>query len=99
MRAEGLLVVGPDLLANEAHGLRGAEVGLDEVGVDDGEDLRAGVEMLGESGNAGVGVGSEGRIVLVEVLQRDGVFRGGVVVEIGDAMSALKRPVPGRKAL
>ena len=46
---EGLLVVGPVLLADEADGLGGAEVRLHEVGVGDGEDLRAGVEVLGET--------------------------------------------------
>ena len=39
--------------------------------------------MLGESGHAGVGVGRERRIVLVEVLQAERVFLAGVVVEIG----------------
>ena len=52
--------------------------------VGDGADLRAGVEMLGEAGNAGVGVRRKGGIVLVEVLQRQRVFAGGVVVEVGD---------------
>ena len=46
-------------------------------------DLRAGVEVLGEAGDAGVGVGREGGIVLVEVLEAESVFLGGVVVEIG----------------
>ncbi len=39
--------------------------------------------MLGEAGDAGVGVGRDGRIVLVEVLQRERVFLRGVVVEVG----------------
>ena len=81
--AEGLFVVGVVLFAQEPEGLLSAEVGLHEVGVDDGEDLSAGVEMFGEAGDTGVGVGRERGIVLVVVLERDGVLGGGVVVEVG----------------
>ena len=37
--------------------------------------------------------------MLVVVLKRKGVLLGGVVIEIGNARSALKKPVPGRNAL
>jgi len=42
---------------------------LTKKGVDDGGDLRAGVEVLGEAGDAGVCIGRKGGIVLVEVLE------------------------------
>ena len=73
--------------------------GLDDVGVGDGGDLRAGVEVLGETGNAGVGVRRECGIVLVVVLEREVSLRVGIPVKIGDCLSAVKRPVPGMKAL
>ena len=40
--------------------------------------------MLGEAGDARVGVGREGGVVLVVVLERDRVLGGGVVVEVGN---------------
>ena len=47
---------------------------LSDQAVGDGKDLRAGVEVLCESGNAGIGIRRRGWIVLIEVLGRDGVF-------------------------
>ena len=85
---EGLIIGVVELLPQEAQGLLRAEVGSDQIGVVDGEDLRAGVEVLGEAGNVGVGVRSDGGIVLIVVLERQGVFAGGVVVEVGDGLVA-----------
>src|ERR1700758_4649004 len=52
---ECLLVVSPVLLADESEGFGGAEVWLYQVAIGDGGNLRARVEMLGKSGNTGVG--------------------------------------------
>ena len=80
---EGLLIVAPVLLAQHAQRLGGAEVRLDDQGVAERQDLRAGVQVLAEAGNARIRVGRDGRIVLVEVLRAQSVLGGGVVVEIG----------------
>src|SRR5579863_4627819 len=42
--------------------------------------------MLIEAGEAGVGIGSDGGIVLVVILEGDGVFGSGVPIEIGDGL-------------
>ena len=54
--------------------------------VGDGDDLTARVEMLVETGDAGVSVGRDGRIVLVVILEGDDVFGRGVPVEIGNSL-------------
>jgi hypothetical protein len=63
---------------------------LTMIGVGDGCNLRARVEMLGEAGNAGIGVGRDGGIVLIEVLEREGVLLGGVVIEVGHGNIGVK---------
>ena len=80
---EGLLIVSPDFFADEAQGLCGAQVRLNEIGIDDGEDLCSRVEVFVKAGDIGVRVRREGRIVLVVVLERKGIFGRGVVIEIG----------------
>src|SRR5580692_10564005 len=42
--------------------------------------------MLGEAGGAGIGVRSDAGIVLVVILEGDGVFCGGDPIEIGDGL-------------
>ena len=84
--AEGLLVVAVELFTEEAEGLLGAEVGFEEEGVVDREDVGAGVEALGEAGDVGVGEGGGGGIVLEVVLEGDGIAGGGVVIEVGDGL-------------
>ena len=79
--------------------LGGAEVRLYQVAVGDGGDLRAGVEVLGKSGNTGVGVRRNGRIVLVEVLQAERVFFGGVVVDVGHGQVGFKPRRPGNEGV
>src|SRR5260370_31969834 len=54
--------------------------------VGDGDDLTARVEMLVETGDAGVSVGRDGRIGLVVILEGDDVFGRGVPVEIGNSL-------------
>ena len=72
---------------------------LSDKRVGDGGDLRAGIEVLGESGDAGVGVGRDRGIVLVEVLEAQRVLCRGVVIEVGHGRVAVNRPVPGMNAL
>jgi hypothetical protein len=50
LRRGGLLVGAEDLLADVANCLLRAQAGSDEVAVVDGENLSAGVEVLGEAG-------------------------------------------------
>ena len=68
----------------QAKSLSGAEVRLDEVAVGDGGDLRAGVEVLGKSGDTRIRIGRKRRIVLVEVLEAERIFLCRVVVDVGD---------------
>ena len=62
-------------------------------------DLAAGVQMLREAGDAGVGVGSDAGIVLIVVLEGDGVFGGGDPVEIGDGLIGLEVRGAGREGV
>jgi hypothetical protein len=97
--AEGLLVAGGDALAEITDGLGGTKVGFDEVGVDDGEDLSAGIKVIGEAGDAGVGVGGEGWVVLVVVLEGEGVFRGDVVVDVGGELIGFEAAGAGKEGV
>ena len=96
---EGLFIVAPVLFADEAERLSGAEVRPEHKGIGDGGDLRAGVEMLGETGDVGVSVGGEGRIVLVKVLQAERVFFGGVVVNVGHGQVRHEPRGAGKKSV
>src|SRR6202034_2509050 len=58
-----------------------------------------GVEVLREAGNAGVGVRRECGIVLVVVLQRDGVLASGVVIEVGYAHVGFEAAGAGKKGI
>ena len=57
--------------------------------------MRSSVELLREAGNIGVGERRNRRIVLIVVLKRQGVFAGGVVVEVGDRLVADEVGRPG----
>ena len=54
--------------------------------VGDARDLAAGVEMLGEAGRAGVGVGSNAGIMLIVVLEGERVFGIDDPIEVGDGL-------------
>ena len=73
LRGEGLLDGAVDLFTDEAEDFDDAEIGFHDLGVGDGGDLAAGVEILGEAGRAGIGVGSDAGIVLIVILERDSV--------------------------
>ena len=94
---EGLVIIRIVLLANDAEGLGGAEVGLDDEGIGKGSDLCAGVEVLGEAGYARVRVRRDGGIVLVKVLEAERVLLGGVVVEVGHSQIGGKARHPGNE--
>jgi len=84
LRCEGLLDGAVELFTDEAEDFDDAEIGFHDLGVGDGSDLAAGVQILGEAGRAGKGVGSDAGIVLIVVLKRDGVGWSGNPIEVGD---------------
>ena len=96
---EGLLVGAVKFFPQETQGLLRAQVGPDQIRIVDGEDLRTGVEMLGEAGNVGEGVRSNRGIVLIVVLQGQRVLAGGVVVEIGYGLVGDKVGRPGNECV
>ena len=75
-----------DFFADEAKHFGNAEIRRDRLGVGDGCDLAAGIQMLGETFHGGVAEGRERGIVLVVVLQRQSIFRGWLVIKIGDGL-------------
>ena len=74
LRSEGLVDGAVDLFANEAEDFDDAEIRFDDLRVGDARDLASGIEMLRETGEAGVGVGSDAGIVLIVILQGDSVL-------------------------
>ena len=54
-----------DLFPNETEDLGDAEIRRQRLGVRDRSHLTAGVQVLGETRSAGVGIGSDARVVLV----------------------------------
>ncbi len=85
-RSEGLANRAVDLFADEAEHFGDTEIRRDGLRVGNGGDLAACIQMLGETFNRGISERRERGIVLVVVLQRQSVFRGWLVVEIGDGL-------------
>jgi hypothetical protein len=97
LRGEGLRDGAVDLFADVAEDFDDAEIGFDDLRVGDARYLATGVEMLREAGGAGVGVGSDAGIVLIVVLESDGVLCGGDPIEIGDCLIRLEIGGAGRE--
>ena len=75
-----------NFFANEAENFGHVEVGRNDLGVGDGGDLAAGIEMLSEPGHAGISVGSDAGIVLVVILQRQSVLGVDDPIEVADRL-------------
>ncbi len=97
--AEGLLIRSVDLFADDAERFSGAQIRLHDVAVGDRQNLRAGVKVLSKTGHARVGVGGERRVVLVEVLRRQRVFAGDVVVQISHGHVCSKAAGAGQEGV
>ncbi len=86
LRRERLSHGAVDLFTDEAKDFDDAEIGAQKLGVGDRGDLAACVEVLGEATESGVGVGRGGGIVLVVILEGEGVFGIDDPIEIGDGL-------------
>ena len=85
-RSEWLTNRAVDLLSNEAKHFRDAEVGRQHLRVGDRGDLATGIETLRKSRHSGIRVGRNAGIVLVVILQREGVLGVDDPVEIADRL-------------
>ena len=83
---EGLRDGAVDLLAKNAENFRDAQIGPERLRIGERSDLAAGIEMLRETGDVGIRVGSDAGVVLVVVFRRDGVLGALVPIEIGDGL-------------
>ena len=82
VRTKGLVVGGVDFLANHTQSLGHAQIRAEDIDVIDGEDLAARIHVLVKSRDVREGVWGGGRVVLVVVLERQGVLGAGVPVQI-----------------